>query len=44
MEKYADMEVWPGETISSGTDPDVSGTGNMVYVVYTEDGDVNACS
>ncbi len=43
MDKYADIEQWPGEFIADGTDPDVSGSGDMVYVVYTEGGDVK-CS
>jgi len=43
MDKYADVEQWPGEFIATGTDPDVSGSGDMVYVVYTEGGDVK-CS
>jgi hypothetical protein len=34
MDKYADIEQWPGEFIADGTDPDVSGSGNRVCVVY----------
>jgi hypothetical protein len=43
MDKYADIEQWPGEFIADGTDPDVAGSGDMVYVVYTAGGDVK-CS
>jgi hypothetical protein len=34
MDKYADIEQWPGEFIADGTDPDVAGSGNRVCVVY----------
>jgi hypothetical protein len=38
MDKYSDIEQWPGEYIAYGTDPDVSANGNKVYVVYIQDG------
>jgi hypothetical protein len=40
MEKYADNEQMLGEYLGLGTDPDVSGSGNKVCVVYVEEGDV----
>jgi hypothetical protein len=40
MEKYADPEVMPSEYLGFGTDPDVSGSGNKVCVVYIEDENV----
>ncbi|VVB60245.1 Uncharacterised protein [uncultured archaeon] len=40
MEKYVDPEQMPGEYLGLGTDPDVSGSGNKVCVVYVEDGNV----
>ncbi|MCX6664297.1 MAG: hypothetical protein NTZ75_08640, partial [Euryarchaeota archaeon] len=40
MDKYADPEQMPGEYLGFGTDPDVSGSGNKVCVVYVEDGNV----
>jgi hypothetical protein len=40
MEKYVDPEQMPGEYLGFGTDPDVSGSGNKVCVVYVEDGNV----
>lgn len=43
MDKYADVEQYPGEYIADGTDPDVSGSGNKVAVVYVQGGDVK-CS
>jgi hypothetical protein len=43
MDKYADIEQWPGEYIGSGTDPDVATSGNKVCVVYVQNGDVK-CS
>ena len=43
MDKYADIEQWPGEYIDSGIDPDVSALGNKVYVVYTQN-DVVKCA
>ena len=43
MDKYADIEQWPGEYIGAGTDPDVASVGNKVCVVYVQNGDVK-CS
>jgi hypothetical protein len=43
MDKYADIEQWPGEYLGLGTDPDVSGSENMVCAVYVQDGNVK-CS
>jgi hypothetical protein len=43
MDKYADIEQWPGEFLGDGTDPDVSGSENKVCVVYVQDGNVK-CS
>jgi hypothetical protein len=43
MDKYADMEQWPGEYVANGTDPDVSAFGNKVYIVYNQNGTVK-CS
>jgi hypothetical protein len=40
MDKYADPEQMPGEYLGFGTDPDVSGSGNKVCVVYVENGNV----
>ena len=40
MDKYADPEQMPGEYLGLGTDPDVSGSGNKVCVVYVDDGNV----
>jgi hypothetical protein len=40
MEKYVDPEQMPGEYLGLGTDPDVSGSGNKVCVVYVEDGNI----
>ena len=40
MDKYTDPEVIYSEYIGFGTDPDVSGSGNKVCVVYVEDGNV----
>ncbi len=40
MEKYGDPEVMPSEYLGIGTDPDVSGSGNKVCVVYVEDENV----
>jgi len=36
MDKYADIEQWPGEYIATGSDPDVSAYGNKVFVVYIQ--------
>ena len=43
MDKYADMEQWPGEYLADGTDPDVSGSGDKLCVVYVQGGNV-VCS
>jgi len=43
MDKYADVEQFPGEYLGVGTDPDVSGSGSKVCVVYEQGGDVK-CS
>jgi hypothetical protein len=43
MDKYGDIEQWPGEYLGLGTDPDVSASGNKVAVVYVQGGDVK-CS
>jgi hypothetical protein len=40
MSKYSDPEQMPGEYLGFGTDPDVSGSGNKVCVVYVEEGNV----
>ncbi|UCB57916.1 MAG: hypothetical protein JSV67_04715 [Thermoplasmatales archaeon] len=40
MDKYADIEQWPGEYLDTGSDPDVSGDGNRLIVVYEKDGNV----
>jgi hypothetical protein len=40
MFKYSDPEQMPGEYLGLGIDPDVSGSGNKVCVVYVEDGNV----
>jgi hypothetical protein len=40
MDKYADIEQYPGEYISTGTDPDVSCSGSNVVVAYVDGGDV----
>jgi hypothetical protein len=36
MDKYGDPEQMPGEYLGFGTDPDVSGSGDKVCVVYVE--------
>jgi hypothetical protein len=43
MDKWSDIEQFPGEYIAYGTDPDVSTSGNDVAVVYVAGGDV-VCS
>jgi len=43
MDKYADIEQWPGEYIGSGTEADVASSGSKVCVVYVQGGDVK-CS
>ena len=40
MDKYGDIEQAPGEFLGLGTDPDVSGCGNMVVVVFVRDGTI----
>jgi len=40
MDKYADIEQMPSEYLGFGTDPDVSGSGNKVCIIYVEDGNV----
>lgn len=44
MDKYGDPEVMPSEYLGFGTDPDVSGSGDKVCVVYIQDGDVICAS
>ena len=44
MDKYADVEQYPGEYLATGTDPDVSCDGGNVAVVYVEGGDVKCSS
>ena len=41
MDKYGDPEQMPSEYLGLGTDPDVSGSGNKVCVVYVDDGNVH---
>jgi hypothetical protein len=43
MDKWADIEQYPGEYISAGTDPDVSGSGTDVCVAYVDGGEIK-CS
>jgi hypothetical protein len=43
MDKWADIEQYPGEYIAPGTDPDVSGSGTDLCVVYVDGGEVK-CS
>jgi len=43
MDKYSDIEQWPGGYLGDGTDPDVSGSENKVCAVYVQDGNVK-CS
>ncbi len=40
LDLYNDPELMPGEYLGLGTDPDVSGCGNKVCVVYVEEGNV----
>jgi len=40
MDKYGDIEQMPGEFLGLGTDPDVSGSGSNVVVVFVRDGNV----
>jgi hypothetical protein len=43
MDKYPDIEQWPGEYVANGIDPDVSAFGNKVYIVYKQN-DTVKCS
>jgi hypothetical protein len=43
MDKWSDIEQFPGEYIAYGTDPSVATSGNNVAVVYVAGGDV-VCS
>ena len=40
MDKYGDPEQAPGEFLGLGTDPDVSGSGSNVAVVFVRDGNI----
>jgi len=40
MDKYADIEQQPAQSIGMGSDPDVSGSGNQLCVVFVQNGDV----
>jgi len=40
MDKWSDIEQFPGEYIDTGSDPDVSTSGGNVVVVYVKDGNV----
>jgi hypothetical protein len=40
MDKYADIEQYPGEYVAYGTDPDVSSSGLDVCIVYVDGGSV----
>jgi hypothetical protein len=40
MDKYADIEQYLGESLGVGSDPDVSCSGNKVYVAYATGGNV----
>ena len=42
MDKYADIEQYPGEYLDTGSDPDVSGDGDHLIVAYVKDGNVVA--
>jgi hypothetical protein len=42
MDKYADIEQWPGEYLDTGSDPDVAGDGDRLIVAYVKDGNVVA--
>jgi hypothetical protein len=42
MDKYADIEQWPGEYLTTGSDPDVSGDGDHLIVAFEQGGDVKA--
>ncbi len=40
MDKWSDIEQYPGEYIATGSDPDVSTSGGNVAVVYVDGGNV----
>jgi hypothetical protein len=40
MDKWSDIEQYPGEYVDTGSDPDVSTSGGNVAVVYVKDGNV----
>jgi hypothetical protein len=40
MDRYGDIEQMPGEFLGAGTDPDVSGSGSNVVVVFVQNGNV----
>jgi len=40
MDKYGDVEQMPGVFLGFGTDPDVSGSGSNVAVVFVQEGNV----
>jgi hypothetical protein len=40
MDKYGDISVAPGEFLGLGTDPDVSGSGSNVAVVFVREGNI----
>ena len=42
MDKYADIEQWPGEYIDTGSDPDVSGDGDHLIIAYVQGGNIKA--
>jgi hypothetical protein len=43
MDKYGDPEQAPGEFLGLGTDPDISGSGSNVAVVFVRDGNILCC-
>jgi hypothetical protein len=40
MDKYGDIEQQPAQSIAKGTDPDVSGSGNALCVVFVQNGNI----
>lgn len=40
MDKWSDIEQYPGEYVAAGTDPDISSSGNNVVLVYVDGGNV----
>ncbi len=40
MDKWSDIEQYPGEYVAAGTDPDISSSGNNVCLVYVDGGNV----